>query len=158
MNEKHLRNRIDQCLKLMELSPCPRRKFGALLLDPVNNIVLIDGWNGPPRGPEKLCGGDNCARDSMSIPSGQRVEIGCHHAEQNVICNAARVGRSTDKMWLICTGEPCIMCAKFIHHAGISKVIVIKGGYAVNDGADYLRAHDIAIDFVEVDGHKDDGR
>lgn len=158
MNSKHLNNRIEQCLKLMELSPCPRRKFGALLLDPVNNIVLIDGWNGPPRGPEKLCGGDTCSRDTLQVPSGQRAEVGCHHAEQNVICNAARVGRSTDKMWLICTGEPCMMCAKTIHHAGIAKVIVIKGGYAINDGAEYLQKHNVEIDFIEVDGHKDIAR
>ncbi len=158
MNEKHLRNRIEQCLKLMELSPCPRRKFGALLLDPINNIVLIDGWNGPPRGPEKLCGGDVCLRDVHCVPSGQRVEIGCHHAEQNVICNAARVGRSTDKMWLICTGEPCMMCAKLIHHAGIEKVIVIRGGYVINDGITYLNAHNIKVDFFEIEGHKDIGR
>jgi len=158
MNSKHLNNRIEQCLKLMELSPCPRRKFGALLLDPINNIVLIDGWNGPPRGPEKLCGGDICARDFLQVPSGQRMEVGCHHAEQNVICNAAKVGRSTNKMWIICTGEPCMMCAKLIHHAGIEKVIVIKGGYAVNDGAEYLKAHGVELEFVEVEGHKDVGR
>lgn len=158
MNERHIRNRIEQCLKLAELSPCPRRKFGALLLDPESNVIVTDGFNGPPRGPEILCGGDVCSRDALGVPSGQRVEIGCHHAEQNVICNAARVGRLTNKMWLICTGEPCLMCAKLTHHAGIEKVIIIKGGYAINDGIEYLRAHNIYIEFVEVDGHKDIAR
>ncbi len=158
MNEKHIRNRIEQCLKLMELSPCPRRKFGSLLLDPENNIVLSDGWNGAPRGNEKLCGGDKCSRDELKIPSGTRLEIGCHHSEMNTICNASRIGRSTNKMWLICTGEPCLMCSKLIHHAGIIKIIVIRGGYAVNDGVEYLKAHGVEVDLVDVAGHTDVGR
>jgi dCMP deaminase len=158
MKDKHIQNRIEQCLKISELSNCPRRKFGALLLDPINNIVLIDAYNGGPRGGGDLCGGNVCLRDTLKIPSGQQAQIGCHHAEMNVICNAARIGRSTDKMWIICTGEPCLMCAKLIHHGGIEKVIVIKGGYAVNEGAEYLAAHGIKVEFVEVEGHKDVGR
>ncbi len=158
MKDKHIQNRIEQCLKISELSNCPRRKFGALLLDPTNNIILCEGYNGGPRGGGELCGGDVCTRDTLQVPSGQRVEIGCHHAEMNVVCNAARIGRSTEKMWLICTGEPCLMCAKLIHHAGVSKVIVIKGGYAVNEGVDYLKTHNVDVEFVEVAGHKDAGR
>ncbi len=158
MNEKHLNNRIEQCLKLMELSPCPRRKFGALLLDPVNNIVLADAWNGTPRGDKGLCGGEACARDEMKITSGQRFEIGCYHAETNLLLNCCRIGRATKGTWLICTGEPCLMCSKNLYHAGVSKVIVIRGGYAVNDGIDFLRAHSVEVDFVEVAGHKDTAR
>ena len=33
MKEKHLRIRIEQCLALAKASNCPRRKFGALLVD-----------------------------------------------------------------------------------------------------------------------------
>lgn len=158
MKNKHIQNRIEQCIKISELSNCPRRKFGALLLDPINNIVLIDAYNGGPRGGGELCGGSVCLRDTFQIASGQQAQIGCHHAEMNLICNAARVGRQTEKMWVICTGEPCMMCAKLIHHAGIEKVIVIKGGYAVNEGADYLTAHNVKVDFIEIEGHKDAGR
>ena len=61
------------------------------------------------------------------MESGTRVEIGCHHAEMNVICNAAANGVPTRNAWLIVTGEPCIMCAKLIHHAGISKELVVDG-------------------------------
>ena len=58
------------------------------------------------------------------IESGTRMEIGCHHAEMNVVCNAAANGVSTRGAWLICNGEPCMMCAKMIHHAGILRVLV----------------------------------
>ena len=92
MKEKHIRIRIEQCLSLAKASNCPRRKFGALLLDPERNVVLMDGYNGAPRGGGELCGGDVCLRDTLEIRSGQRMEVGCHHAEMNVICNARLLG------------------------------------------------------------------
>ena len=145
MKDKHLQIRIDQCLVLSRASNCPRRKFGALLLDPDRNVILMDGYNGGPRGGGELCGGATCLRDDMAIPSGQRMEIGCHHAEMNVICNAAASGVATRGAWIIVTGEPCLMCAKLIHHAGVSKVIVVDGGYGGANGCDYLLGHGVAV-------------
>jgi dCMP deaminase len=149
MKEKHVRIRIAQCLALAEASNCPRRKFGALLLDPDRNVILMDGYNGAPRGGGALCGGDVCLRDTMQIASGTRIEIGCHHAEMNVICNAAASGVACRGAWLIVTGEPCMMCSKLIHHAGIVRVLVVKGGYAGDNGVAYLRAHGVEVESVE---------
>jgi len=149
MKEKHIRIRIEQCLTLARASNCPRRKFGALLLDPERNVILMDGYNGGPRGGGDLCGDDVCLRDSMEIKSGTRMEVGCHHAEMNVICNSAASGVSTRGAWILVTGEPCVLCAKLIHHAGVSKVIVVGGGYAGENGVEYLRAHGIAVESVE---------
>ena len=149
MKEKHLRIRIEQCLTLARASNCPRRKFGALLLDPTRNVVLMDGYNGGPRGGGDLCHGDECLRDTMAIESGTRMEIGCHHAEMNVICNAAAGGVATRDAWIIVTGEPCILCAKLIHHAGILRVIVVSGGYSGANGIDYLQDHGVAVQTTE---------
>ena len=150
MKEKHVRIRIEQCLALAKASNCPRRKFGALLLDPARNVVLMDGYNGGPRGGGHLCGGEACLRDTMGIQSGTRMEIGCHHAEMNVICNAAANGVATQGGWMIVTGEPCLMCAKLIHHAGIARVLVVDGGYAGENGVAYLREHEVEV--VPVEG------
>jgi dCMP deaminase len=153
MKEKHIRIRIEQCLALSQASNCTRRKFGALLLDPSRNVILMDGYNGGPRGGGTLCGGDVCLRDSKQIASGTRLEIGCHHAEMNVVCNAAASGVATRGAWLIVTGEPCLMCAKMIHHAGIARVIVVSGGYAGENGVSYLQDHSVEV--VAVDGPRD---
>jgi len=77
------------------------------------------------------------------------MEIGCHHAEMNVICNAAANGVPTRGAWLIVNGEPCTMCAKLIHHSGITKVLVVDGGYAGANGVEYLRNHGIEVDGLE---------
>jgi len=153
MKDKHLRIRIEQCLALAKASNCPRRKFGALLLDPDRNVILMDGYNGGPRGGGHLCGGDECLRDTQGVKSGTRMEIGCHHAEMNVVCNCAASGVATKDAWLIVTGEPCMMCSKLIHHAGIARVYVVSGGYAGANGIDYLRAHDVEVVYTE--GPKD---
>lgn len=153
MKEKHIRIRIEQCLALAKASNCPRRKFGALLVDPTRNVILMDGYNGGPRGGGRLCGGESCLRESMAIQSGTRMEIGCHHAEMNVICNAAANGVRTREAWLIVTGEPCLLCAKLIHHAGIVKVLVVSGGYAGENGCTYLQGHGVEV--AQVEGPKD---
>ncbi len=148
MKDKHIAIRIEQCLALAKASNCPRRKFGALLVDPTRNVVLMDGYNGGPRGGGRLCGGETCLRDDLDVPSGERMEIGCHHAEMNVVCNAAANGVSTRNAWLIVTGEPCVLCAKMLHHAGIARVLVVEGGYLGANGVQYLRDHGVEVQSV----------
>ena len=153
MKEKHLGIRIEQCLALAKASNCPRRKFGSLLLDPHRNVILMDGYNGGPRGGGELCGDEVCLRDTMNVESGTRMEIGCHHAEMNVICNAAAGGVATRGAWMLVTGEPCILCSKLIHHAGIARVIVVDGGYKGANGLEYLESHGVEVQRTE--GPKD---
>ncbi len=153
VKEKHIRIRVQQCLALAEASNCPRRKFGALLLDPERNVILMDGYNGAPRGGGELCGGSECLRDREEIKSGTMMEVGCHHAEMNVICNAAAGGVPCKGAWLIVTGEPCTMCAKLLHHAGITRVIVVEGGYLGANGVQYLRDHGVEV--VTTEGPSD---
>jgi len=151
MKAKHLAIRIEQCLAIAKASNCVRKRpdggtgYGALLLDPERNVILMDGYNGGARGGAPLCGGEECWRDKFRIPSGQSFEIGCIHAEMNVICNAAASGVRTKGAWLIVNGEPCLMCARHLHQAGIKKVIVVQGGYGSTDGVDFLRSHGVEV-------------
>jgi dCMP deaminase len=149
-----LRIRLLQCLTLASASPCPRRKFAALLLDEQRNVVLADAYNGGPRKGGRLCGEETCIRSEGGFASGTRVEIGCHHAEMNLICNAASRGVATEGMTLMVQGEPCLMCAKLIHHAGIARVYVVRGGYIGENGVSYLRNH--CVEVVELEGPQDE--
>lgn len=146
MKQKHIDARLHLCATIADQSPCPRAKFGALIVSPHRNVILADGYNGGPRGGAgPLCGGDVCLRDSLKIPSGTCVEVGCVHAEMNAICNAAAQGSATEGAWLFVTGEPCRMCAKLIHHAGIARVVVESGGYKGENGVAYLLAHGVEV-------------
>ena len=148
---KHIQARIKQCLAIAECSNCPRAKFGCLALNPETNVLLADSYNGGPRGGTALCGQDLCFRDQLNIKSGTDVQIGCVHAEMGLICNAARHGISLDKALVFINGEPCLMCAKLLHHAGISQVIVIKGVYTTREGVDYLKQHMVNVQHLMGD-------
>lgn len=42
---------------------------------------------------------------------------------------------------MIITCEPCLMCAKMIHHAGITSVLYLRKHYASIEGVAYLKRH-----------------
>ena len=138
LKDKHIKIRIEQCLALSKASIALGGSLALSSLDPKRNVILMDGYNGGPRGGGTLCGGEVCLRDTQQVQSGTRMEIGCHHAEMNVICNAAAGGVPTKGAWIIVTGEPCMMCAKLIHHAGIERCIVVSGGYSACQRCQYL--------------------
>ena len=94
-----------------------------------------------------------CLRDAEDVVSGTRVEIGCHHAEMNLISNAAANGVSTKGAWLIVTGEPSMMSSKLIHHAGIQRVVIVDGGFAGENGVGYLEQH--GVELQRTEGPKD---
>lgn len=147
MKEKHIQIRMEQCLSLAKASNCIRMKYGALLISPERNLLLMDGYNGGPRDGSDLCGNDCCIREELKIPSGTQYEKGCVHAEWNVICNSAATGVKTAGAWMIINGEPCELCAKLIHHAGIIKVIVVDGGFMGPNGINYLLEHGIDVEY-----------
>jgi len=140
---KQIQARLKQAEALAELSSCPRRKVGALIIDPVTLSVVADGYNGPPRKGPDLCGGDGCLRDRLEIKSGDQPALGCYHAEQNAICNAARHGARTQDTVMICTTAPCLNCARAIYHAGIEALYTPHGSYTNSDGVEFLAEYGV---------------
>lgn len=147
LNARHLAARLSYCRTLAQLSPCDRAQYGALLVDPRTNTIIAEGWNGPPRGPAISCGPDGCLRDALAIPSGQRCEVGCHHAESNALANAARRGAAVDGAWLIVSGAPCLQCAKLAHHSGVAVVWCALAGRD-DAGLQYLAEHGVRVHCV----------
>lgn len=151
MKVKHLRQRVQSCIELAELSSCTRRRFGCVILDPESNVVISDGYNGSMRGCGELCGGTSCDREVQQLKSGSSLEIGCVHAEQNAIYNAARRGISVKGGWLFVNGEPCMLCAKAIAQVGITRVFCIGGGYSTTAGVELLEKSGIITHTIAKD-------
>lgn len=146
MTERHILHWLQVARLQSSMSRCARRQMGCVLVDPATNLPISLTYNGGPAGGGQLCGGDFCRRDLEAIPSGERVEVGCHHAEANAIAMCASAGRPTRGAWAFVTGEPCALCAKLLHHAGIARVVVVDGGYAGANGVDYLVANGIDVE------------
>ena len=132
--EKCTDNRISWDEYFMEMaeltarrSTCLRRHVGAVIVK--DRHVIATGYNGSPRGLSHCGDRGGCLREKLQIPSGQRHEL-CRavHAEQNAIIQAATVGQSIEGGTIYITNQPCVVCAKMIVNAGISR-IVVRDGY-----------------------------
>ena len=148
MKDKHKIAYMDICGINASLSECLRNKFGAVLVDPEENVIVAAGYNGYIRGGSQHCGGEGvCMRDALGIESGTHFEIGCIHAEENAITNAARQGVSTKGKWLFVDGEPCILCARRIIQSGIARVVIKVGKYE-NNGVQILLDNNVGVEIL----------
>ena len=102
------------------------RKVGAVIVK--DKRVMTTGYNGAPSGVKTCVERGECLRKKLGIPSGTRHEM-CYavHAEQNAIIQAAKLGVNIDGSTLYCTHQPCVICAKMIVNAGISRVVYREG-------------------------------
>ncbi len=88
-----------------------------------------------------------CARESVA--SGTHHEL-CRavHAEQNAIIQAALHGISIEGATLYCTHQPCILCAKMMINARVTKV-VYQLSYPDGTALDFLQQAGIEVVRVE---------
>ena len=112
-----------------EWSSCyqTNRHVGAVIVK--DKRILTTGYNGAPSGIVSCKERNECLRKKLNIPSGTMHEV-CYavHAEQNAICQAAKLGISVEGATIYVTHQPCTICTKMIINAGIKKV-VYKHGY-----------------------------
>lgn len=123
-------------------STCLRRQVGAVIVK--DNRILSTGYNGVPTGIIH-CDEEGCLREKLNVPSGEKHEL-CRglHAEQNAIVNAANFGISLKDSIIYVTNQPCIICAKMIINAGITKV-VYEEGYPDKLSVDMLKGAKVEL-------------
>lgn len=111
-----------------------------------NKRILTTGYNGAPSGLDH-CDVVGCARDGVA--SGTRHEL-CRavHAEQNAIIQAALHGISIEGATLYCTHQPCILCAKMMINAQVTKVVYLQS-YPDRAALNFLQQ--VRIEVVRVE-------
>jgi len=126
-----------------ERSTCLRHHVGAVAVR--DKHILATGYNGAAAG-LKDCLELGCLRDELQIESGTRHEI-CRaiHAEQNVIIQAALHGVSLAGATIYVTHSPCILCAKMLVNARISRYVTF-GSYADDSFKELFREAGIAFE------------
>ena len=128
-------------------SSCIRRQVGAIIVK--DKRILTTGYNGAPADVSSCRDRGECLRIQRNIPSGTCQEI-CYavHAEQNAICQAAKLGLSIDGATLYCTHQPCTICARLIINSGIKKV-VYKNGYPDDFSLELFKEAGVVIEKYE---------
>lgn len=103
-------------------STCDRGKVGCVIAK--DKQILVTGYAGSPKG---LPHCDEVGHQMKTIVHEDgTVSQHCMrttHAEQNAICQAAKLGIPIDGSTLYCKMTPCLTCAKSIINAGVKKVI-----------------------------------
>lgn len=126
--EKYIRPSWDEYF--MEISrtvakraTCDRGRSGCVISK--NNRLLVTGYVGSPMG---LSHCDDVGHQmKKTVHEDGSVTNHCVrtvHAEQNAICEAARMGTSINESTLYCKMTPCRVCAMLIINCGIKRVVV----------------------------------
>jgi dCMP deaminase len=70
------------------------------------------------------------------------------HAEQNAICQAAKMGISLNGSTLYCRMTPCRTCAMLIINCGIKRVVCERKYHAGYESEEMFKQAGISIEFV----------
>ena len=138
---------MDMAVLTAKRSTCLSRQVGAVIVK--DKHIIATGYNGAPRGVPHCDEKGGCLRQQLNVPSGERHEL-CRalHAEQNAIIQAATLGQSIEGGTIYVTNQPCVICAKMIINAGISR-IVVKEGYPDELAVEILREAGLSIVMLE---------
>lgn len=121
---------IEQVLDLAKISPCIRRKYGAIIVS--RDQILSMGSNVRVAG---CCNDTDCLRDKIKTPHGTLTEAGAEiHAEQAALIILS-VFRSDTSIYIAGLDKesnplngfdnaPCYVCARMIKFAGIKTVFL----------------------------------
>lgn len=108
---------------------CDRGRAGCVITR--DKRIVATGYVGSP------CGTVHCdeAGHEMHTVTHENGEVTRHcirttHAEQNAICEAARMGISINGGTLYCKMTPCYACAKMIINTGIKRVVCAQDYHA----------------------------
>ncbi len=108
---------------------CDRGKSGCVIVR--EKQILVTGYVGAPKGLSH-CDESGHMMKQVVHEDGSVTShcVRTVHAEQNAICQAARLGISLDKASLYCRMTPCRTCAMMIINCGIVRVICEKRYHA----------------------------
>jgi dCMP deaminase len=142
--------------EIAQRGTCFRLKAGAIIVK--GEQIISTGYVGAPRKTKDCFERNECLRDKLKIPHGQKYEM-CRsvHAEQNAIINAARTGVSLfggtmylyaeDDKGKLVNAFPCFICKKMIINAGLERFVCFDKDGKIQD----FKIEDWVKDWQEKD-------
>ncbi len=132
---------------------CNRGKSGCVIAK--DKQILVTGYVGSPKGlPHCEEVGHQIKKTIHEDGSISEHCVRTTHAEQNAICQAAKVGISINEATLYCKMTPCIVCAKIIINSGIKRVVCEKKYHAGKDSEEMFKQAGIELDFFNEEIEK----
>lgn len=126
---------------------CDRGKSGCVIAK--DKRILVTGYVGSPIGVPH-CDEVGHQMKTMVHEDGSQTQhcVRTTHAEQNAICQAAKLGVSIDGATIYCKMTPCSTCAKMIINSGIKKVVAEKDYHAAGDSKELLQKAGTSLEIL----------
>ena len=125
---------------------CDRGRSGCVIVR--DRQILVTGYVGSPIGMPH-CDEVGHQMKQMIHEDGSITHhcVRTVHAEQNAICQAAKLGISLQNSTLYCRMTPCRVCAMLIINCGITRVVCEKKYHAGGESEEMFRMAGVKLDF-----------
>ena len=135
---------MEVCRAVAKRATCDRGRSGCVIAK--DNQILVTGYVGSPAGLPHCDEVGHLMRKALHLDGSITQHcVRTVHAEQNAICQAAKLGISLEGATLYCTHQPCSICAKIIVNSGIKR-IVYREGYPDEFAMKILSEADILVE------------
>jgi dCMP deaminase len=125
---------------------CDRGRSGCVIAK--NKQLLVTGYVGAPAGLPH-CDEIGHQMKTTVHEDGHETQhcVRTVHAEQNAICQAAKLGVSIDGATLYCRMTPCRTCAMLIINCGIVRVVCERKYHAGSESEDLFKQAGVALEY-----------
>ncbi len=152
MSEKYIRPSWDEYF--MEIAntvstraTCDRGRSGCVIVR--DRQILVTGYVGSPIG---MAHCDDVGHQlKQVVHEDGNVTTHCMrtvHAEQNAICQAAKLGISLYESTLYCRMTPCRTCAMLIINCGIKRVVCEKKYHAGKESEEMFKICNVHLEYI----------
>ena len=129
---------------------CDRGRSGCVVVR--DRQILVTGYVGSPKGlPHCDEVGHQFRRVVHEDGTVSEHCVRTVHAEQNAICQAAKLGISLDGATLYCRMTPCRVCAMLIINCGIKRVVCEKKYHDGAESEEMFKTAGVQLEFFSED-------
>ncbi|MDR0511984.1 MAG: cytidine/deoxycytidylate deaminase family protein [Treponema sp.] len=138
---------MEVCDAISKRATCDRGRSGCVIAR--GNQLLVTGYVGAPAGlPHCDDAGHQFKKMLHEDDSVTTHCVRTVHAEQNAICQAAKLGVSLQGATLYCRMTPCRTCAMLIINCGIVRVMCQRRYHDAEDSETMLAATGIVLEYL----------
>ncbi len=136
---------------------CDRGRSGCVIVK--NRQMLVTGYVGSPKGLPH-CDEVGHLFKKVNHEDGTVTQhcVRTVHAEQNAICQAAKLGIALDGSTLYCRMTPCRTCAMLIINCGIERVVCEKRYHSATESEEMFKEVGIKLDYFSEDIEQYEGQ
>lgn len=139
---------MEVCRAIAKRATCDRWRSGCVIAR--ENQILVTGYVWAPKWLPH-CDDVGHLLKTLQHDDGHSSQhcVRTVHAEQNAICQAAKLGIALDKATLYCKMTPCRACAMMIINCGITRVVCEKKYHAGKESEEIFKKVWIQLEFFE---------